>query len=202
MSHVRRPAGDHASPHQPAPPPRMITHLPTSWPRPRGVALGWHLICFGVTLDSFSQKGLALGSHEPQNGPELQARLGLIAGPRLSEVSRSMTEFVPWRSSLLGPLLASVLWKGLLGQRRQTRSAGHNSGLARATASPGPLALDSWGAQAAGSRLKGEGSWSPSLPGGFRRRVCELNSLSKDATVMDGCFLAKPTEVGPRISKH
>lgn len=180
----------------------MITHLPTSWPRPRGVALGWHLICFGVTLDSFSQKGLALGSHEPQNGPELQARLGLIAGPRFSEVSRSMTEFVPWRSSLLGPPLATVLWKGLLGQRRQTRSAGRNSGLARATR-PGLLGrTGGWKSAHRSGEGRGAGRWSPFLPGGFRRRVCELNSLSKDATVMDGCFLAKPTEVGPRISKH
>lgn len=190
MSHIRCLADDYVS--------------PTRWPRPCGVALGWHPICLGATLDSFFQKGPALGSHEPQNGPESQARLGLIAGPRLGEVSCSMTEFVPRRSSLLGPLLATVLWKGLLGQRCHTHSAGRNSGFAWATC-PGLLGPTGGWKSAMYLRSSlwgGEWSWSPSLPGDSWRRVCELDSLSQDTTVMDVCFLAKPTEVGPRISKH
>lgn len=37
--------------------------------------------------------------------------------------------------------------------------------------------------------------------GGPERGVCAFHSPSKEAAVMDGCFLARPSPVGPHISK-
>lgn len=106
---------------------------PASWPRPQGTAIGCPFI-WGPPCIPFPRKDPEHRSH-----PECRPGWAWLLD-RHGKVSCSVTEFVPWQSSLLWSLLLTPFSGGVfLGSVVRVTLPGIIQSLA------GPLALDSWG---------------------------------------------------------